>query len=204
MSAIKISTCAPFSFSAAATALGTAKSYSRSTAMRTLLPGMVLLYPTNPMWLSRFSRQFASSRATGISLERSADRSPNRSSRSSFGTELLIPTPSSAVSHIEPPLFYRSSSPWRPLRLCAGLHLSDSLLYLATTLSSQRFLLRYRQCSLIQLTISIRLANQTSENDLAYLIASSYTLPVAGNAIWQCIARVSILGSSPTPRRADR
>src|SRR6266481_1447442 len=111
MSAIKISTCAPFSFSAAATALGTAKSYSRSTAMRTLLPGMVLLYPTNPMWLSRFSRQFASSRATGISLERSADRSPNRSSRSSFGTELLIPTPSSAVSHIEPPiLFY--AFPW--------------------------------------------------------------------------------------------
>ena len=31
----------------------------------------------------------------------------------------------------------------------------------------------YRQCSLTQLTISIRLANQTSENDLAYLIASS-------------------------------
>src|SRR5215510_640129 len=31
----------------------------------------------------------------------------------------------------------------------------------------------YRQCSFTQLTISIRLANQTSENDLAYLMASS-------------------------------
>src|SRR5262245_30413334 len=55
------------------------------------------------MWLSRFSRAFASARAKGISSERSAERSPTRLNLSSSGTRSLIPTPSSAVSHITPP-----------------------------------------------------------------------------------------------------
>src|SRR4026208_586022 len=53
------------------------------------------------MWLSRFSRKLASWRANGINSEISAERSPRFRSCNSCGTELLIPTPSSAVSHIK-------------------------------------------------------------------------------------------------------
>src|SRR6266545_7171046 len=53
------------------------------------------------MWLSRFSRELASWRANGISAEISVDRNPRFRNCSSRGTELLIPTPSSAVSHME-------------------------------------------------------------------------------------------------------
>src|SRR5258706_6349770 len=59
----------------------------------------------------------------------------------------------------------------------------------------QHSILSYIQFFFTHSTISQRLTNQRSGNVLAYLIQSSYTLPVAGNAIWQCIARVSILGS---------
>jgi len=64
-----------------------------------------------------------------------------------------------------------------------------------TTPLLQHSILSYMQFFFTHSTISQRLANQRSGNVLAYLMQSSYILPVAGNAIWQCIARVSILGS---------
>src|SRR3990172_4018196 len=76
------------------------------------------------MWLSRFSRASASARAKGINAEISADRSPARFNRSPSATELLIPTPSSAGSHIEPPIFVQcfsvQGSKFRISRLLGG------------------------------------------------------------------------------------
>src|SRR5262245_38085534 len=111
------------------------------------------------MWLSRFSRAFASARAKGISSERSATPSPWRFNRSSWGTELLILTPSSAVSHITPPHSFTSHRYLPPLP--------------RRERTEVRVNFHHRHFSFTQLTISIRLANQTSENDLAYLMASS-------------------------------
>src|SRR5215510_9311180 len=125
------------------------------------------------MWLSRFSRAFASWRANGINSERSAEPTPARFNRSAAGTELLIPTPSSVVSHMEPPNFLNVAALERELEYWSVGDLTESvnpILHYSNTPSLQ---FPYRQFSFTQLTISIRLANQTSENDLAYLMASS-------------------------------
>src|SRR4030095_16303070 len=115
------------------------------------------------MWLSRFSREFASWRANGINAEISADRRPRFRSCSSRGTASLIPTPSSAVSHIKTPqenIGVMESGVLGPK--ASGTHYSITPL-----------LQFYRQFLFTHSTISHRLANQTSGNDLAYLIHSS-------------------------------
>src|SRR6476469_8039766 len=112
------------------------------------------------MWLSRFSRELTSCRANGISWEMSAVRSPRLRNFNSAGTELLIPTPSSAVSHMKTP------------------HTIDW----STTVMLQQFRDHhsntpipqfYKHFSFSQSTISHLLGNQRSGNDLAYLMHSS-------------------------------
>src|ERR1043166_218274 len=61
------------------------------------------------MWLARFARALARWRANGNNSKSSAVSSPACFSFSSLGIESLIPTPSSAVSHIRAPEDYWST-----------------------------------------------------------------------------------------------
>src|ERR1043166_2379372 len=61
------------------------------------------------MCLSRFARALERWRANGSNSESSAVSSPARFNFSSRGIESLIPTPSSAVSHIKTPEDYWST-----------------------------------------------------------------------------------------------
>src|ERR671923_1387395 len=100
----------------------------------------------------------------------SVDRSPRLRNCNSLGTALLIPTPSSALSHMEGLLWRKN---WSEGVLEYGV-LGALIRSEPITPSLQHSITPfYKQVFFTQSTISHLLANQTSGNDLAYFIASS-------------------------------
>src|ERR1043166_5970802 len=119
------------------------------------------------MWLARFARALARWRANGNNSKSSAVSSPARFSFSSLGIESLIPTPSSAVSHIKTPKLAGILEWWNNGTLAYRKKKATTPVFQYSITPFFHTSFFYRQFFFTQSTISIRLANQTSENDFA-------------------------------------